>query len=220
VRILAVSDIHGALDRFREIYLRVRKDIELVLFAGDIAPYRGIYQTSKLLDELDTFIDVPLLCVPGNMDPPEHYEKPREKVINIHGKAIAINNLVVIGVGGSPPTPFGTVFELEEKAIEELLSGAAANVASFDNAIVLSHSPPYATKCDIVYMGQHVGSKTIRRFIEERKPLLCVCGHIHESRAVDRIDRTVIVNPGPCMKGFYALIDVDKEGVNVELLKL
>ncbi len=41
-----------------------------------------------------------------------------------------------------------------------------------------------------------VGSIAIRRLIAEVQPLLALHGHIHESRGVAKIGRTVCVNPG------------------------
>lgn len=58
-------------------------------------------------------------------------------------------------------------------------------------AIFLFHSPPYKTNLDRAGldgkmidhapMDVHVGSIAIKRFIEERQPLLTLHGHIHES---------------------------------------
>ncbi len=58
-------------------------------------------------------------------------------------------------------------------------------------AVVLFHAPPYGTSLDRaaldgrtfehVPLDVHVGSIAIRRFIEERRPLLTLHGHVHES---------------------------------------
>jgi Icc-related predicted phosphoesterase len=62
---------------------------------------------------------------------------------------------------------------------------------NLNNAIFLFHSPPYQTKLDRaaldgrmvdhVPMDVHVGSMAIKRFIEERQPLITLHGHVHES---------------------------------------
>lgn len=59
------------------------------------------------------------------------------------------------------------------------------------NAIFLFHAPPYQTlldradldgkKVEHVPLDLHVGSIAIRRFIEERRPLITLHGHVHES---------------------------------------
>ncbi len=63
--------------------------------------------------------------------------------------------------------------------------------ASLDKAIFLFHSPPYQTaldraaldgkSIDHVPLDVHVGSIAIRRFIEARRPLITLHGHVHES---------------------------------------
>jgi len=59
------------------------------------------------------------------------------------------------------------------------------------NAVLLFHAPPHGTDLDRAALDGkliegiqpdvHVGSIAIRRFIEERQPLLTLHGHIHES---------------------------------------
>jgi Icc-related predicted phosphoesterase len=77
--------------------------------------------------------------------------------------------------------------------------------AEFDRAVMLFHAPPHETNLDRAALdGQivehvpldvHVGSIAIRRFIEERQPLVTLHGHVHESPRLtgswrDRIGRT------------------------------
>jgi len=68
---------------------------------------------------------------------------------------------------------------------------ALAENEDLSKAIFLFHSPPYQTlldragldgkMIDHVPMDLNVGSIAIKRFIEERQPLLTLHGHIHES---------------------------------------
>jgi hypothetical protein len=67
------------------------------------------------------------------------------------------------------------------------------------------------TRLDRIASVKHVGSTSVRTFIEKRQPDVTICGHIHEARGTDVIGRTKIVNCGPVAGGFYALIDVGKE---------
>ena len=67
--------------------------------------------------------------------------------------------------------------------------------------IAVVHCPPYQTRCDVLYNGQHIGSQALRRWIERVQPLLTLHGHIHESPRVsgafcDRLSATTVVNPG------------------------
>jgi len=66
------------------------------------------------------------------------------------------------------------------------------------------HGPPHGTALDLIHGEVHVGSREVRKFLEQQKPLLSLHGHIHESPAVsgrfaDRIGGTICVNPGQRM---------------------
>jgi len=62
---------------------------------------------------------------------------------------------------------------------------------SMGNAVMLFHSPPHGTNLDHCASGGkmienvpvdlHLGSIAVRRFIEQRQPLLTLHGHIHEA---------------------------------------
>jgi Icc-related predicted phosphoesterase len=67
--------------------------------------------------------------------------------------------------------------------------------------IAVMHCPPYNTRCDVLYNGEHIGSRAIRRWIERTQPLLTLHGHIHESPEMsgafcDRVGESLVVNPG------------------------
>jgi len=74
------------------------------------------------------------------------------------------------------------------------IAGDLENLSGEDNlekAIFLFHSPPYGTcldragldgkMIDGVPVDVHIGSIAIKRFIEEKQPLLTLHGHVHES---------------------------------------
>jgi uncharacterized protein len=71
------------------------------------------------------------------------------------------------------------------------------------------HCPPYGTGLDeapelgadlsIKNAGQStvpVGSKAVRDAVKHYRPLVSLHGHIHESKGVARIGKTLAVNPG------------------------
>lgn len=71
-----------------------------------------------------------------------------------------------------------------------------------DRSVFLFHSPPYDTgldrapldgkMIDFAPLDVHVGSIAIRRFIEERQPLVTLHGHIHESYSITGVWKQVI----------------------------
>jgi hypothetical protein len=76
-----------------------------------------------------------------------------------------------------------------------------AALADPARTILVSHSPPHGTACDMIHTRVHVGSRALRRYIEVRRPPLVLSGHIHESPRVtssyrDLLGGTLVVNPG------------------------
>ena len=49
-----------------------------------------------------------------------------------------------------------------------------------------------------MYKGHH-GNKSIRKFIDQKKPLLNICGHLHETEGKKQVinKKTLTINPGP-----------------------
>ena len=96
---------------------------------------------------------------------------------------------------------------------------------NLDRTVFLFHTPPYDTPLDRVPLdGQtyehvaldvHVGSIAVRRFIEERQPLLTLHGHIHESTRLTG-EWKIQIGRSVCMNGAHdgpelALIRFDPE---------
>lgn len=221
MRILAISDIHGYVDVMRLIFEK-EQEIEIVVFSGDIAPYHAPFKTRELIEKIIDLAKIYrielFIAVPGNVDIPEEYNKVVDNLfINLHNKFLEYREYVFIGLGGSTITPFKTRFEMSEEEIEKNLLDIYANVRNLKNKlekmILVTHSPPYKTKCDRIYTGENVGSKAIRKFVEIVKPVVVFCGHVHESRCIDTIETTTIVNPGPLSKGFYSIVEINSLNV-------
>lgn len=85
-----------------------------------------------------------------------------------------------------PVSPEEIRYSTIKDDLEKMIAGY-----SLESSIFLFHSPPYRSHLDraaldgkmVEYapLDVHVGSIAIRRFIEERQPLITLHGHIHES---------------------------------------
>jgi len=66
--------------------------------------------------------------------------------------------------------------------------------------VLITHGPPYGTRCDLMPQG-HVGCKTYTKVDKELKPILHICGHLHETDSRrDKIGNTLVINPGAAGK--------------------
>ncbi|HLD86626.1 MAG TPA: metallophosphoesterase, partial [Candidatus Nanoarchaeia archaeon] len=70
--------------------------------------------------------------------------------------------------------------EEEQGTLAEDMSGLS-KLSDPKKTIYVIHAPPYGSNLDIISSGAHVGSKSVREFIEKHNPLATLHGHIHES---------------------------------------
>jgi len=210
MNILAISDIHGRINYEKKI-VDILSSADLIVISGDITNFGGKKEAMSVLNTIRQF-NPNILAVPGNCDQYEVLDFLKDENINLHGEIKEFKGLIFFGIGGSGFTPFKTPQEYSDEEIERILSNYKKQNGK---EILVSHTPPINTKVDKTLMGMHVGSKHIRDFIEKNQPDLCLCGHIHEARSIDKIGKTIILNPGPFPK-FYAMIEVADE-INVQL---
>lgn len=117
----------------------------------------------------------------------------------------------MVSFGYSNRTPWKTPRELDEEEIYSRLKRLVDRLDAPRQAIFNIHVPPWESSLDTAYevdADLHyvtkggrphevaTGSPAVRQIIEEAQPLLSLHGHIHESKGVTRIGRTVAVNPG------------------------
>jgi Icc-related predicted phosphoesterase len=119
-----------------------------------------------------------------------------------------------------------TALDVKYGTIKNDLEELTADL-DLEHSIFLFHTPPHETlldraaldgkMVDHVPLDLHVGSIAVRRFIEDRQPLLTLHGHIHESTRLtgswrDRIGRTHLfsgAHDGPEL----ALVRFELEGL-------
>ena len=209
MRALVLSDSHGRSEVFQKAAsLAERRKVELVLVCGDITNFGHVTQARSLFTPL-TDLNLPLMYVPGNCDLSSFLEEKIENTQNLHASCARLRDVAFIGVGCAPSSCLRTPLEFPESWLMESLNRGFGMCSSTEKLIVVSHTPPFDTRVDLAYMNQHIGSRSIRRFVEEKKPLAVFCGHVHEAQGTDQIGETLVVNPGPAKKGKYALAEID-----------
>src|SRR5215468_7049066 len=129
--------------------------------------------------------------------------------------------------------PSGTVCDLGPVAMASL---GVESLPEGRQVIMNFHCPPYATGLDdapeldatlkpVIRGGRPsivpVGSHAVRDAIKKYQPPVSLHGHIHESRGVQRIGRTLCVNPGSdyssgVLRG--AVVDIAEDGSCLDFL--
>lgn len=223
MRIAVIADVHNdtemimqSLDKMKEL------GFDVIVCPGDFTdlPPRGFAQDEigRLIIEELKATGKPVLALPGNWDSSLIPIMESEKV-SIHGSGRIIGDVGFYGFGGAK-TPFGTAYEPEDAEIEAGLRRAYEAVRGAKFKVQVTHNPPFGTRADMLPSGVHVGSKAVRKLIEEFKPDAAVCGHIHEARGVDELGNTKIINPGRLPEGYCGLIEIKDGAVTAEIIGL
>jgi len=213
--IVAVTDIHGSPERLSAIADDLHA-ADVVLLTGDLTHFGHREEAERVLQAARSHADR-LFAIAGNCDHGDVEDYMVEQGVDLHGRCRVVDGVAFIGLGGSLPCPFRTPNERTEGRMQALLRAAAREAEPGLPLVLVSHQPPLNTAVDVAHGGRHVGSTSVRRFIEEYQPLGCFTGHIHEGRGVDSIGPTQIVNPGPLRAGGYAYAEIDSGGVRLEL---
>lgn len=217
MKIAVISDIHGEKEKIGLLKEKCG-DFDAVLFAGDFAKFEheetGLPVLECLVQNFES-----LFAVLGNCDNPGFLPEIENAGISVEKNLSFFEGLAVSGSGGGSKFTGTTPFERTDEELASdfsILESADENIRDDDGTcsslILIMHNPPKDTKCDVVADNVHVGSASLRKIIEKFQPVLAVTGHIHESRGIDTVGATTVINPGSLAEGKYALVELEKDG--------
>ncbi len=204
MKIVAIADIHGNDNVIYLIQeLQGMIDFDAVVIAGDITDFGPAEFARELINALPGKV----LAIPGNCDPPEVIDEiEKSHGINIHMKTALVNGYRFVGLGG-----VNSGFSMGIKFTDDFAMNLLGNCR---NCIFVTHQPPYGF-LDEVMGGKHIGSMGIRKAIDLGEPPLVISGHVHEGRGYIKYKKTVMVNPGPAKEGYAAVIDMEKQRIEM-----
>jgi Icc-related predicted phosphoesterase len=212
MQIIAFGDIHEYLHPLDGLAAKLQQ-ADLVVVSGDITRWRGPETAANVLDAIKQY-NPNLLAQIGNTDAWETDQYLEQLGINLHGRGHRFGNIGIFGVGGSNPTPFYTPSEFSEEELATYLQTGHDMVQDAPYKILVAHCPPYQTAIDRLHSGYHVGSTSVRQFIERHQPDICISGHIHESPGEDRIGNTLLLNPGMLAQGGYITVTGKSDAIS------
>ncbi|BAL81501.1 metallophosphoesterase family protein [Caldisericum exile] len=159
-------------------------------------------------------LGIKIYVSPGNDDDPvvDDALLVSKYVVNPDMQVVEIfENVKMLSYGYSNPTPWNSPREKSEDEIYSDLKALAEKMDYNKFTIFNIHVPPYNTSLDIApkldktlkpviesgsVATENVGSKSVRKIIEEFQPDLGLHGHVHESAGNIKIGKTVCLNPG------------------------
>lgn len=217
VNIIVISDIHGDVENLLTYLDKVRElKFDVIVCPGDFSDVntpKGFTQEDiirLIISELKS-LKVPIVAVPGNVDPKNSIGFFEKNNMSVHGRGMVVGEFGFFGYGGAK-TPFGTTIEPTEEELRLKIQNAYKDVRVAKFKILVTHNPPYNTKLDMIQTGIHVGSKTVRSFIEKHQPILSISAHIHEARGIDKLGDCSLINSGRFPEGYMGFVTI-KDGV-------
>ena len=225
----------------------VRMDAaELARLDGDPAALTRLFrgeinaQLQRWCDLAAERLDPAVRCIitPGNDDPLE-----ADPVLAASGRVECpelelcdLGPVTMASLGYVPQTPWDTERECSEEELGKQISEMLDQVPDGKPVILNLHCPPYASGLDdaaeldatlkpVIRGGRPsivpVGSRAVRDAIKKYQPVVGLHGHIHESRGVQKIGKTICVNPGSdyssgVLRG--AVVDIAEDGSCLDFL--
>jgi Icc-related predicted phosphoesterase len=158
--------------------------------------------------------EIPCYVNAGNDDPAEIDAVLEESgwVQFLEGRVVRLpDGTEVASCGYANRTPWDCPRDVEEDELGRRIEAVVGLLGDPGQAVFNFHCPPYDTGIDSgpkldenlrMTSGaggaemQPVGSTACRAAIERYQPLLGLHGHLHESRGVHKLGRTICINPG------------------------
>jgi hypothetical protein len=235
MRIVYLTDLHGVTAGLHNL-IRRESGADLCLVGGDLTSFRGPPAARRVIEPLREAFGR-IRAVAGNTDRHEVSAWLAEQGWSLDGRGEELEGLWLSGVEGSTHTPLRAPIEYsetelarrleagappEDKGAEPTpppgvpLAGASQATISREGAvtrpwILVTHVPPWQTRCDRIFAGQHVGSSAVRHFLELRRPALHLCGHVHEGVGFDRVGEVTVCNPGAWTAFRYAVVTWNRD---------
>ncbi len=215
--VLQLADIHGAYYYIEKLRHTI-ENIDLILLTGDITHFGNADEADRIVTQLER-ICRQIAGVTGNCDPGDVDRYLTERGMNLHSKVVEWKGYYLAGLGGSLPCPASTPNEYTENEAASVLQHLSTLRPKNAPFLLVSHQPPYGTLNDRLEHGEHVGSHSIRAFLEQHQPLACLTGHIHEGIGAGYLGTCAVLNPGPFRQGRYALLTFQNEKLDRISLK-
>jgi Icc-related predicted phosphoesterase len=178
------------------------------------------------------------IITPGNDDPRaiDPVLKAAPRIESPEAELCELGPVLMASCGDVTPTPWNTEREYPEEELGRRLEAILAPAPPGAKVVVNFHCPPYGSGLDfaaeldetlrpVIRGGRPsiipVGSKAVREVIKKHQPVVGLHGHIHESKAAQKIGSSMCLNPGSdysadVLRG--AIVDFAIDGTYIDFL--
>ncbi len=189
MKILAAGDIHGDTDLAKELAERATKEkVDLVVLCGDLTEFEQ--STDNIVGQFKQKV----LLIPGNHESmaTADFLAERYDAKNLHGYSVKMEDIGFFGCGSAN---IG-LFQISENEIMDLLKKGHKYVKSCRKKIMVTHVHPSGTIME--KLSNFIpGSTGVKKAVEDLKPDILFCSHVHEAEGVEEIiGNTRVINVG------------------------
>ena len=194
MKILAAGDLHGDKSLAERLAEKAdREKVKLVILCGDLTSKDEADKTPGIIGP---FLkkNKKVLIIPGNHDSFATTDFLAEfyGIKNIHGYSVKYEDIGLFGCG------FANIGlnQLSEAEIFSTLKNANEKIKSMKKRIMVTHVHPSGIKME--KLSNFVkGSSGVTKAINQLKPDIVLCSHIHEAEGLEeKIGNTRVINVG------------------------
>jgi hypothetical protein len=192
MKILASGDIHGDTRLAEKLAEKAEKEnVDLVVLCGDLT-----YAEMSTDGIVGPFVKrgKKVILIPGNHETLATADFLAELygATNLHGYSIKVGDVGLFGCGGAN---IG-IFQMPEKEMFDVLKKGNDKVKDMKTKIMVTHVHPSGSTIE-KFTQIFPGSTGIRKAVDEFKPDILLCSHVHEAEGIEeKIGKTRVINVG------------------------
>jgi Icc-related predicted phosphoesterase len=196
MKILAAGDFHGDQTIAKQLAEKAQKEkVDLVILNGDLVEEGQAEGILGIFKEKGQKV----LIIPGNHELPAttQFLADLYGFTNLHAYSLQSGNVGVFGCGGAN---LG-LSQLTEKEIFYALRTGFERIKSLPKKIMVTHVHPADSMIEKLSKTAGIipmdGSTGLKKAIDEFKPDILICGHVHEAEGIEeKIGDTKVINVG------------------------
>ena len=193
MKILAGGDFHGNPKKAEALARRaLEENVDLIILCGDIT-HSDTVRGAMIKPFIETGKKV--IFVPGNHDSPATAQFITDfyDIINLENKAFYTYD---IGIFGSGAVNCGIHQSSDYENFNSLAKGFDS-VKGLKKKIMITHTHPSGSKIEML-SNFVAGSNAVSKAINDFKPDMHICCHVHEAEGVEeKIGNTIVHSVGP-----------------------
>lgn len=195
MKILAAGDIHGDRKLAEFLARQAEKEkVDIVVLCGDL-----VASEENTTGIIGAFVKKKqkIILIPGNHETIATADFLAELygATNLHGYSMQLGKQKELGLFGCGLANIGQ-FGLKEQEIYDILKKGYSYIKKSKKKIMITHVHPTGTLME--RLSSFVpGSSGVKKAIEQLKPDILLCSHVHEAEGIEeKIGSTLVINVG------------------------